>query len=289
MITAAELTKNKSERTAHRSWGLPGTITMKRILTVIMTILLITALALTLFAAPDRGKVLVVHGGKDSVGNGDKAIGERLKGLGFGTVDYIYAKDTDESSYKDYSVVFIGESVSSADVGTKFTKATCFVICGEPGLWDELLIGNYDSAYDTAPYSGKYIVKNDIVKSGLSKFDGFTKDATPGFLKEWADGVQIIAENEKGAPAVTYAAKGAKMFDGSTAVGARATFFCRGQSAADFSSDSWKMFDALVNYAVPAPKEKTESVSPSTADPTIILMTLSALTAGGFTLLRRHR
>ena len=99
----------------------------------------------------------------------------------------------------------------------------------------------------------------------------------------------IIAENEKGAPAVTYAAKGAKMFDGSTAVGARATFFCRGQSAADFSSESWKMFDALVNYAVPAPTVKTESVSPSTADPTIILMTLSALTAGGFTLLRRHR
>lgn len=258
---------------------------------VILAIILVSALALPLFAAADRGKALIVHGGSDSVGAGDKAVGERLKGLGFSTVDYAYAKNTTENSAEGYSLVFIGESVMSADVDKKFTNATCFVICGEPGLWDELLIGNYDSQYDTKPYKGKYIVKNDIVKSGLKQFDGFTKDATPGFLKEWKDGVQVIVENENGAPAVTYAPKGAKMFDGSSAAGARATIFCREQSAADFTADSWKMFDALVNLAVPEPKKADtgKEISPSTGDPVTIITALSALTVGGFTLLLRKK
>lgn len=37
----------------------------------------------------------------------------------------------------------------SADVETKFTAADCVVIVSEPGNYDELLIGNYDSQYDT--------------------------------------------------------------------------------------------------------------------------------------------
>ena len=48
-----------------------------------------------------------------------------------------------------YEIIFIGESVMSADVETKFTAADCVVIVSEPGNYDELLIGNYDSQYDT--------------------------------------------------------------------------------------------------------------------------------------------
>ena len=80
------------------------------------------------------------------------------------------------------------------------------------------------------------------------------------------------------------------MFDGSSAAGARATIFCREQSAADFTADSWKMFDALVNLAVPEPKKAdTGKISPSTGDPVTIITALSALTVGGFTLLLRKK
>lgn len=235
---------------------------MKKVLFALLAVLMIAMMiAPSVTAAADRGKVLVVHGTAAGVAKGDQAIGDRLKKLGFGTVDYKLAKDTTDTSWKGYNVVFIGESVTSADVATKFTKAECYVICGEPGLWDELLIGNYNSTYDTAAYKGKYTVKSDVMKSGLTTFDGFKADATPGFLKEWGKGVTVLVENADKAPAVTYAAKGAEMFDGSKAVGARSTIFCRGQSAADFTDDTWKLFDALINYVLPVPVETTQAAA----------------------------
>ncbi len=236
----------------------------KAFLALLTVILVLSLLPLTVFAA--RNAALVVYGGTDGKpGAGDTAVGDRLKGLGFAKVDYMFAPKTTDTTWKSYDIVFIGESVTAADVGTKFQKAECYVICGEPGLWDELLIGNYDTTYDSNAYKGKYIVKSDIISSGLKSFDGFSKDATPGFLKEWGKGVTVIVENEKGAPAVTYAAKGAEMFDGSKAAGPRSTIFCRGQSAADFTADTWKVFDALVNYVLPLPKATTAATTKAAA------------------------
>ena len=275
---------------------------MKKLIIALLAVLLIVMAAAPASFAAERGKVLVVHGGADAVGEGDKAIGDKIASMpGFTQVDYIHAPKTDENSWKGYSLVFIGESVSSADVNTKFTKAECYIICSEPGLWDELLFGAYDSAYDSDSFNGTYKAKNDILKTGITSFKGFTKDETPGFLKEWSDGVTVIFENEKGAPAVTLVEKGGKLIDGSASTGPRSTFFNRGQSAANFTDESWKIFTALIDYVLPLPVETTTAAAkaavaakPAAAAQTFdagialwIMAAGAALSAGAIGLKRR--
>lgn len=224
-----------------------------RVVIIALTVMLcvLPLASISTFAA-DRGKSLIVYGG-DSIGDGDKMVGDRLGTLGY-PADYAFAPDTDESSWNGYDIVYIGESVSSADVGTKFTLAESLVIISEPGLMDEMQVGAYDPAYDSDAYTGNYIIKNDICASGLSTFKGFTSDdVVPGFLLEWADGAVIVCENEKGSPAVTYFAKGITLVDGSTAVGPRIQWFFRGQFAAVATDETWQLWDAMINYVFPLP------------------------------------
>lgn len=251
----------------------------------------------SVFAAGDRGKALIVYGQyteDEILGPGDIAIGKHLESLGF-DVAYILAPESDENSWKGNDLVFIGESVMSAEVALKFQLAESFVICSEPGLFDEMLIGNYDTQYDSEPYLGTYSVVNDIINCGLKTFKGFTNDdVIPGFLLDLAPGLVVIVENENKSPAVSFLGKGLECTDGSKAFGNRAQFFCRRQDAVSFSAETWAVFDALVDYVLPlaiieeeisleqtetgAINEATVIKSPQTAD-TSIIISLAALSS----------
>ena len=288
---------------------------MKKIIFV-TTVVLLIAMMITpaVFGAGERGKALIVYGYvEDAIGPGDLAIGARFESLGF-AADYIAAPDSDENSWNGYDVVFIGESVTSADVATKMTLADTLVIVGEPGLWDETLMGNYDTVYDSEAYTGSYKIVNDLIGCGLTTFKGFTTDdVMPGFLLDCAEGIQIIAENENGSPAVTMIAPGGKMMDGSSAVNYRFSVFCRRQDSANFSDDSWKLFDAIIDFVYPipvveevaAPSEAEQPAaapaaetatpaaitvsSPQTADMTVIMSLAALVSAMGIVTFKKRK
>ena len=276
----------------------------KTLFVIVAVVLMVMMFSPAVTAAGERGKALVVHGqfSEDQpIGDGDRTLGVHLEAMGF-AVSYILAPDATEDSWKGYDLIYIGESVTSADVSTKFQLADTFVICSEPGLFDEMLMGNYDTVYDSEPYTGNYIVVNDIINCGLKTFKGFTTDdVVPGFLLDYAPGVKIIVENENKSPAVSIAEKGAELIDGSKAINARAQFFCRRQDQVSFTADTWKVFDALINYIIPLPVTEEVVVadasavdtasapavitsSPQTADMTIVMslaVVLSALSGIG--------
>ncbi|MBQ2707447.1 MAG: hypothetical protein IJF67_04220 [Clostridia bacterium] len=258
-------------------------ITLRTLLTLALCAVI---LLLPLTAAAPRGKVLIVHGGADGLGAGDKAVADRLTSLGF-TVDAIYAKNSTADSDNGYDLLYVLESVTSADVSTKFTDTKAAVIIGEPGLMDEFLVGQYDSTYDSNAYKGTYKVVNDVFGSGIKDaFKGFTTDdVIPGFLKERCKGSIVIAENEKGAPAVTLVKPGAELTDGSKANGYRVQWFFRRQDSANASAETWKLFDAAINYMFPKPA----AASPTTVDPTLGLLLAAALGAGTFLASKKRR
>ncbi len=74
--------------------------------------------------AETRGKALIVHGTADGILEGDQTVADKLAGYGF-DVNVILAIDCDDNTWKGYDLVFIGESVMSADVETKFITADC--------------------------------------------------------------------------------------------------------------------------------------------------------------------
>jgi|GEM_PF-4292444 hypothetical protein len=287
---------------------------MKKIIFTFTAILLIAMMiAPAAFAAGERGKALIIYGYvDDAIGEGDKAIGARFESLGY-AADYVAAPDSDENSWKGYDIVFIGESVTSADVATKLTMADALVIVGEPGLYDEMQIGNYDTLYDSESYTGSYKVVNDLIGCGLTTFKGFTTDdVIPGFLLDYAEGVQIIAENENGSPAVTMVAPGGKLLDGSSAANYRFSIFCRRQDSLNFSDDAWKLFDAIIDFvypipvieevAVPAAEESPAPVAaetvapaavavsaPQTADMTVITALMALISAAGVVTLKKRK
>ena len=279
------------------------------------TIVLLIAMMITpaVFGAGERGKALIIYGYvEDAIGEGDKAIGAKFESFGFAT-DYIAAPDSDENSWKGYDIVFIGESVTSADVATKMTLADTLVIVGEPGLWDETLMGNYDTVYDSEAYTGSYKVINDFIGCGLTSFKGFTvDDVMPGFLLDYAEGVQIIAENEKGSPAVTMIAPGGKLTDGSSAVNYRFSIFCRRQDSVNFTDDSWKVLESIIDFVYPlpvveevaAPVAAMESPAPAseaaapvavvvsapqTADMTVIMSLAAIVSAMGIVTFKKRK
>jgi hypothetical protein len=225
------------------------------ILSAFVIALLILVATVPCAHALTRGTALVVHGTADGILEGDRGVADKLTSYGF-DVDIMLAADCDENTWVDYDIIFIGESVMSADVGTKFTEADCVVIVSEPGNYDELLMGNYDSQYDTENvYSkGSYIVVNDIVNCGLSKFEGFSsEEVAPGFLLEWGAGGVVVVENEKGSPAVTVFSPGSELFDRSSALNYRIQWFFRGQDAVHATDDAWKVFESVINYVMPLP------------------------------------
>ena len=285
---------------------------MKKITFIIISVLLIAMMiSPAANAAGERGKALIVYGFvDDAIGSGDQAIGARLEQLGYKT-DYIAAPDSDDNSWKGYDIIFIGESVTSADVGTKMTLADTLVIIGEPGLYDEMQMGNYDNLYDSEAYTGSYKIVNDLIGCGLTTFKGFTTDdVQPGFLLDYAEGVQIIAQNDNGSPAVTMIAPGGKLLDGSSAANYRFTIFCRRQDSANFSDDAWKIFDSIIEFvyplpvieevaavpddapadtAAPAPVAAAPVIAPQTADMTVITALVSILSAAGVVTFKKRK
>lgn len=277
---------------------------------IVMTVLLLTSILFTQAVyAESRGNALIVHGTAEGILEGDRTVADKLTSYGF-DVDAILAVDCDENTWENYKIVFIGESVTSADVGTKFTAADCVIIVSEPGNYDELLLGNYDTQYDVDNvYSkGKYLVVNDVTGTGLTSFEGFSgEEVAPGFLLEWGKGGIVVVENELGSPAVTIFAPGAELFDGSAAINYRIQWFFRGQGAALATADTWKVFESVVDYVLPLPVEETEpeavtvtegsteqailpEVSAQTADPGFIALfvAVAAVSAVLFTIKRRR-
>lgn len=255
---------------AHIIWGEYKT--MKKYLLVTVVVFLTVIMMAPSIYAESRGTALIVHGTTDGILEGDQTVADNLTAYGF-DVDFILAADCDENTWKGYDIIFIGESVISTDIGTKFTAADCIVIVSEPGNYDEMLLGNYDTQYDTANiYSkGKYNVVNDIISCGLTSFEGFdSEDVVPGFLLEWGEGGVVIVENDNGSPAVTLFAPGSKLFDGSSAVNYRIQWFFRRQDAAVASSDAWKVFESVINYVMPIAVVKDTAVvtNPVTNDQT---------------------
>jgi len=285
---------------------------MKKITFIIVSVLLIAMMVSpAVYAVGDTGKALIIYGYfEEAVGPGDLAVGARLESLGY-AVTYIAAPDSDDNSWKGYDIVFIGESITSADVSTKMTLAETLVIVGEPGIWDEMQMGNYDTLYDSEAYTGSYKVINDLIGCGLTSFKGFTTDdVQPGFLLEYADGIQVIAENDAGAAAVTMVVPGGKLMDGSSAVDYRFSIFCRRQDSANFSDDAWKMFDAIVEFVYPPPVIEEVAVeadvpaeaeapapvvvvapvtSPQTADMTVLMALASIISAAGVITFKKRK
>ncbi len=263
---------------------------MKKI-NIVMMIMLFSILLTQAVYAESRGNALIVHGTAEGILEGDQAVADQLTSYGF-DVDAMLAVDCDENTWENYKIVFIGESVTSADVGTKFTAADCVVIVSEPGNYDELLLGNYDTQYDVDNvYSkGKYLVVNDVTGTGLTSFEGFSgEEVAPGFLLEWGKGGIVVVENELGSPAVTIFAPNAELFDGSAAINYRIQWFFRGQGAALATADTWKVFKSVVDYVLPLPVEETESETvsvPETGTEQAVIPEISAQTADlGFTAL----
>ncbi|HIZ55873.1 MAG TPA: hypothetical protein H9671_06675 [Firmicutes bacterium] len=216
-----------------------------------------------------EGTVLFVYGGT-SVGEGDAAMQKHLEDMGF-TVEMVEASASSTDMANGKAMVYVGESVAADAVGTKFSSVDVPVMMGEPGLFDEMLMGDYNQ---TEGYEGTHtVVKADHpAAGGLSgEYKAFSTTAAPGWIYNYADTAEIIVEDQEGNAAVCLYDEGVAMIDGSTAPARRASFYIRGQDAANATAETWQVFDGVVNWLTgstdEAPVESSEAPAESSTAP----------------------
>lgn len=281
---------------------------MKKIL---CCILLAMTLALTLIpfgavSAADRGKAVFIYQAVDGkIGAGDQAFIDHLKGLGFSVTSISHEKCKTEDA-NGAALLVVVESVSSANIKGKFAKISTPILCYEMAAWTDIGFGAQVAAAAADSTHKVTLTENhEIVKAlKTTTFDMYKEkahvvdfdNATKG-----EGGVLIGKASANSSHYVVYD-KGAKLCDGTTASSRRAAGSLHGQTAVSLSADGWAFIDSVINWLSPIPVVTTAATtkaasmtatakaaatstakSAQTADPTVILLALAAvstLTAG---------
>ena len=258
---------------------------MKKFIAAIFILVFIISLSISASAQP-RGDVLFIYGyyEETSIGPGDLAVKARFEKLGF-TVTMVAGPDCTTEMGTGKALIYAGESITSTDVADKYKDITVSAIMGEPGVFDDMLYGNFTQTDGSEGIFTVAAPDNEVVKAAgvTGDFDPFTEIASPGFLTEYTVDAQILVQDDLAQAAIGLYETGAKMLNDFIAPARRATFYIRGQDAVSATEDTWKLFDAVVNWSSPAPiivePEISEAENPKTSDVSVIFYALTALSS----------
>ncbi|MCP4407748.1 MAG: DNRLRE domain-containing protein [Gammaproteobacteria bacterium] len=190
-------------------------------------------------APQGSGKVLMVIGNSPSNPSpGDQSIRDYLERLGY-TVSLIQDDDSQgnfNAAVASNDVVYVSESVSANNVGTKLTGAAIGVVNTEGALNDELGIssgstvpvGSSINITDTSHY-----ITQPFAAGGLQIFAGAMEGLVVSGTE--AGGLQTLADSG-GAAALVALETGAALYGGGTASGRR-VMLPIGREVADFNWD----------------------------------------------------
>lgn len=139
--------------------------------------------------------------------------------------------------------------------------------------WEDIGLGVQTGAEgDVHPVDFK---GDSVIEASLTSksFDLFTEASTmvvmdPATVS--ADAV-LIGQNADGNPPIVIYEKGAELIDGSKATSRRASGFIFGQTAVNFTPQTWELIEAVINWLSPEPLPETEPEKPAEEpeDPTV--------------------
>ena len=194
------------------------------------------------------GSALLVVGNA-TLAAGDLALQQRLAGLGFAvTVKTGTAVTAADASGK---LVVISESVTSADVNTKFRNSGSPVLSLEPALFDDLaMTGSASSEYGTTSNQNSILLlgtPGTLVGDVTVAVSSTAKTFAWGRPAASAKRVATLAGDRSAATIFAYD-KGQAMV-GLTAPARRLGWFATADAPSSFNSSAWSLFDASVSWA----------------------------------------
>lgn len=241
---------------------MKGDVAMKKLLflAAIILAMLMPLTVLPVSGAAARGEALLIWGG-DALNDGDVYIKNELEKLGF-TVTAVLDTDSTSEMANGKALIYICESIMSANVLDKFKNSPIPVIACEAGVYDDMLMTAVDGLFnEPVPDGAQVQILDHTITAGLSKeFDPY--DEPSG--KSWmlgipaGDGKVIAVNSDDTTKAIVFVFDaGAAMLDGFKAPAKRAGFYYQGANASTASSDANKLWINLVNWMVPEPVPET--------------------------------
>lgn len=207
-----------------------------------------------------RGEVLLVWGG-DAINEGDAFIISELEKLGFSVTTVL---DTDSTSVMadGKALVYICESIMSANVLDKFTNSPVPVVACEAGVYDDMLMTPADGLFNEGVPEGAMVqIFDHEITAGIPKeFEPYDEPSGKSWMLGIPEGdVRIIAASSADTTrAVVFIYdSGANMADGFKAPAKRAGFYFQGAYASTASADAKKLWTNLINWMSPEPVPET--------------------------------
>lgn len=207
-----------------------------------------------------RGEVLLVWGG-DAINDGDAFIISELEKMGFSVTTVLDTDSTSEMA-DGKALVYICESIMSANVLDKFTKTPVPVIACEAGVYDDMLMTPADGLFNEGVPEGAMVqIFDHEITAGIPKeFEPYDEPSGKSWMLGMPEGdVRIIAASSADTTrAVVFVYdSGAVMADGFKAPAKRAGFYFQGAYASTASADAKKLWTNLISWLAPEPVPET--------------------------------
>jgi len=150
----------------------------------------------------------------------------------------------------DKALIYICESIMSANILDKFKNSPVPIIACEAGVYDDMLMTAADGLFNQPIPDGAIVqILDHTITSSLSKeFDPYDEPAGKSWMLGIPAGdVKVIAVNSDDTTKAIVFDAGAAMLDGFKALAKRAGFYYQGANASTASFDANKLWINLVN------------------------------------------
>lgn len=226
-----------------------------------------------------------------TLGPGDTAIKDRLISLGY-SVTVKVAGDATSGDADGMVVVLVSSTAPPLDVGAKFLGVTTPVMTWQSSIYDDMkMTGTLQNTdYGTAPYFTELVIEDPLhpMAAGLSGIVTVTSGLQTFSWGEPANSVWLVATLGVNWQGVNIDKAGIFGYEqgvamvGMNAPARRLGMFMTNNTAASFTTDGWKLFDAALAWVTTqnqAPVVHVEPESPPPHDPRDTLLLEGEITS----------
>lgn len=285
---------------------------MKRALILLLTLLLMVPMSVAVYAAPETPLVYFVTGVENQI---DELLKTKIESFGF-KVEMHSHEDYNVEDAKKSAVIYISESVSSANIANFFNDIAVPFISSEAYIADDMLITNLtqDTDFGVGTFTSVKVIKPDhpLVKDLPATFEIVKAEgATPTFQVVNEKNSVAVDPNDATRSFVLCYEKGDPAMDGSYNMPEKRIFINWHTTMFDGIYHD-NMFTLLKNafiYAVGfdplAPEPTTEAIAetpvpeeapaaaakanPKTDDGIIVISAILALSCAAFLTIKKKR
>lgn len=198
---------------------------------------------------PNAKDVLLVA----EMGGADQQILDRITSLGY-NVTQVTAQNATLADAEGKSFIFISSTVNSNDLQGLYAETAVPIINCEPFLHDDLFMTGAQSGQDLdIVYNQSSLGMSGLVHPLSAGLSGTIEVIVPTTAMSWGKPAAsaISIANVLGNPTqqmIFAYEEGANLFNSTTAPAKRLGFFFHDQTAANLTTDGWKLFDAAIYW-----------------------------------------